>query len=155
MFSGNLNQLSLISSLSPKLIEIISRVKNRLESNVHNGTYPLDGNNVFFFVVNDRTEHLEKRRSEIHQQYIDVQIVLEGEEMFGYSLHPFNEIEDDLLTEKDVAFSEAVVDEKYITLTKNDFVIFYPGQPHRPLIAVKQPGPVRKAVIKIDKSLIN
>ena len=155
LFAGNLNEMSLISSLPPKIIEIISSVKKMLESNEHNGTYSLDGDNVFFFVVDDKTEHLDKRRSEIHRQYLDVQIVLEGEEMFGYSLHPFNEIEEDLLFEKDVAFSEAIVDEKYITLTENDFVIFYPGQPHRPLIAVKQPGPVRKAVIKIDKSLIN
>jgi len=154
VLTGNLTQLTFVSYLAPKLKEIILTVKQQLESGIENGKYPIEGDEAFFFVVDDHTQPLRERRAEIHDQYLDVQILLEGEEMFGYSLHPFTSIQDDQLADKDVAFSRAVVEEKHVTLGPGDFVIFYPGQPHRPLIAVTRPMPVRKAVIKVHKNLL-
>ncbi len=151
---GNLNQLTFTSYLAPTLQQIIVTVKAQLENGIENGKYPIEEDKVFFFVVDDHTQPLRERRAEIHDQYLDVQILLEGEEMFGYSLHPFSSIQDDQLADKDVAFSRAVVDEKHVTLVPGDFIIFYPGQPHRPLIAVTRPMPVKKAVIKVHKNLL-
>lgn len=155
MFKGNLTQLHSVTGLPDKIMECISRVKTILEHNPEEGTYPLLEDKAFFCIVNDHTELLEKRRSECHQKYIDVQIVLKGEETFGYSEHPFLSLDEDLFEQKDVAFSEDIIDEQFVTLHSGDFIIFTAEQPHRPLIAVNEPAPVKKVVIKIDRTLVN
>jgi biofilm protein TabA len=155
LFKGNLNQLHSVSGLPEKILECINSVKNILDHNAEVGTYPLLEDKAFFFIVNDHTELLEKRRSECHQKYIDVQIVLEGEETFGYSEQPFLSLDEDLLEQKDIAFSEDIINEQFVTLQSGDFIVFTAEQPHRPLIAVNVPAPVKKVVIKIDRMLVN
>ncbi|MFT5708703.1 MAG: biofilm protein TabA, partial [Oceanospirillaceae bacterium] len=130
MFKGNLNQLYLVSGLPEKIMECIISVKNSLEHNVDVGTYPLLEDKAFFFIVDDHTELLEKRRSECHQKYIDVQIVLEGEETFGYSEYPFLSLDENLFEEKDIAFSEDIINEQFVTLQSGDFIVFTAEQPH-------------------------
>lgn len=136
-------------------MECIISVKNSLEHNVDVGTYPILEDKAFFFIVDDYTELLEKRRSECHQKYIDVQIVLEGEETFGYSEQPFLSLDEDFFEQKDIAFSEDIINEQFVTLQPGDFIVFTAEQPHRPLIAVNTPAPVKKVVIKIDRTLVN
>ncbi len=155
MYIGNLTQLDFTSSLSTTLRDIILDVKERIRLPLSNGKYFVTGDDVFFIVVDDNTQPLELRRSEIHRNYLDVQIVLEGEEVFGYSLQKFESIEEDLLDDKDVAFSERVINEQFVKVTSNEFVIFYPGQPHRPLIAADSgPTSVRKVIVKIHKDFL-
>nr|WP_086937867.1 YhcH/YjgK/YiaL family protein [Thaumasiovibrio occultus] len=155
MYIGNLEQLDFISYLSPELQKIIAIVKDKLSMPLEAGKHELYGDNAFFILADDHTQLLEERRSEAHRDYLDVQIVLEGEETFGYSLSKFAAIEDDQLDERDLSFSSQVIDERFITLTPGEFIIFYPGQPHRPLVATdKGPAPVRKAIIKVNKRFL-
>ncbi|WP_162062502.1 YhcH/YjgK/YiaL family protein [Vibrio taketomensis] len=150
MFKGNLSELDSYQQQIPsKLLRIIEQVKQRIDDSVENGRYPLEGDEVFFFVVDDNTQLLSDRRSECHRKYLDVQILLTGEERYGYSLQPFSSLAEDLLDSKDIAFSEDVVDEQFTDLNEYDFIIFKVTQPHRPLVAVNQPMPVRKAIIKV------
>ncbi|GAB2638851.1 YhcH/YjgK/YiaL family protein [Vibrio panuliri] len=149
MFQGNLSELDSYQHLPNKLLSVIQQVKQRINENVENGRYPLEGEDVFFFVVDDNTQRLNERRSECHRKYVDVQILLAGEERFGYSLQPFQTIAEDLLEAKDIAFSEDIVNEQFTDLNPGDFIIFNVAQPHRPLVAINQPMPVRKAIIKV------
>ncbi|KII76710.1 YhcH/YjgK/YiaL family protein [Vibrio renipiscarius] len=150
MFKGNLSELDTYQNLPVKMFEVIEQVKQRLSASVENGRYQLDGDDVFFFVVDDNTKVITDCKSEIHRKYIDVQIILAGEERFGYSLQPFNSIAEDLLEARDVAFSEDLVNEQFADLKAHDFIVFNTQQPHRPLVAVNDPMPVRKAIIKIS-----
>ena len=105
--------------------------------------------------MNDKTELKENRRSEIHHKYLDVQLILEGIETFGYSEYPLLSIEDDDRAEKDIAFSNDVKDEEFVTLTAGEFIIFNPKQPHRPLVAVDdKPAAVKKLIIKVNSALL-
>ncbi|AXT72982.1 YhcH/YjgK/YiaL family protein [Vibrio sp. dhg] len=155
MYIGNLTQLDFTFSLSPKLREIILDVKERIRFPLPIGKYVITEDDVFFMVVDDSTQLLESRRSEIHRDYIDVQILLEGEEVFGYSTQQFEGVEEDLLDDKDVAFSEKVINEQFVKVSSNEFVVFYPGQPHRPLVAVDaKPASVKKVIVKIHKDFL-
>ncbi len=53
------------------------------------------------------------------------------------------------LADKDIAFLPTSVDEKTVVLNEGDFVVFYPGEVHKPLCAVGEPARVRKAVVKM------
>ncbi|MEH0665002.1 YhcH/YjgK/YiaL family protein [Vibrio scophthalmi] len=154
MFTASTAELSFARFLQPKLIELIERVMEQTAQPIENGRHDLEGDSAFFLVMDDNTQPLEQRKSECHQRYLDVQLLLEGEETFGYSLLPYTGLDEDYLADKDLAFSEQLQQEQFVTIKAGEFVVFYPGQPHRPLVAVNnQPAPVRKVVIKIEKSL--
>ncbi|MDE1513798.1 MULTISPECIES: YhcH/YjgK/YiaL family protein [Vibrio] len=153
MFIGQISQRQFCAALSPKLQTLISEVIQRVATPLATGKYELQGDTAFFLVMEDHTQPLAQRRSECHARYLDVQIVLQGRERFGYSLAPFNGLDDDQLASRDLAFSEQLAEERFVDLMAGDFIVFYPGQPHRPLIAVEGEGePVRKVVIKVDKA---
>ncbi|PSU35833.1 YhcH/YjgK/YiaL family protein [Photobacterium lutimaris] len=155
MYRGNLCSLDSYRHIPYKLVEIIQLVKRRIQTNDEEGTYPVIDDKVFFFVVEDETKCFAETRSEIHDKYIDIQIILKGIECFGYSEQPFYSIEKDFLEDRDVAFSQEVIDEKFVTLSQGDFIIFNTRQPHRPLIAKEKPERVKKVVIKVNKEYLN
>ncbi|MDD9156204.1 YhcH/YjgK/YiaL family protein [Aliivibrio sp. S4TY2] len=154
MFKGKWSDDIQGAALHPVIIEIIQKVKEQTIENTEVGNYPLPDESVYF-IVNDKTELKENRRSEIHHKYLDVQLILEGTETFGYSEYPLLSIEDDYLEEKDIAFSNDVQDEQFVTLEAGEFIIFNPKQPHRPLVAVdEQPAAVKKLIIKVNSALL-
>ncbi|MEF2484440.1 YhcH/YjgK/YiaL family protein [Vibrio mimicus] len=154
MFIGHMVQRQFCAALSPKLQQLIDEVLQRVATPLPTGKHELQGDSAFFLVMDDHTQPLTLRRSECHARYLDVQILLQGRERFGYSLAPFNGLDDDQLATRDLAFSEQLAEERFVDLAAGEFIVFYPGQPHRPLIAVEGEGePVRKVVIKVDKSL--
>nr|VVV05768.1 Toxin-antitoxin biofilm protein TabA [Aliivibrio wodanis] len=154
MFKGKWSDDIQGAALHPVIIEIIQKVKEQTIENTEVGNYPLPDESVYF-IVNDKTELKENRRSEIHHKYLDVQLMLEGTETFGYSEYPLLSIEDDYLEEKDIAFSNDVQDEQFVTLEAGEFIIFNPKQPHRPLVAVDdKPAAVKKLIIKVNSALL-
>ena len=154
MFKGKWSDDIQGAVLHPVIIEIIQKVKEQTIENTEIGNYPLPDESVYF-IVNDKTELKENRRSEIHHKYLDVQLILEGTETFGYSEYPLLSIEDDYLEEKDIAFSNDVQDEQFVTLEAGEFIIFNPKQPHRPLVAVNdKPAAVKKLIIKVNSALL-
>ncbi|MGR6832110.1 YhcH/YjgK/YiaL family protein [Aliivibrio wodanis] len=154
MFKGKWSDDIQGAALHPVIIEIIQKVKEQTIENTEVGNYPLPDESVYF-IVNDKTELKENRRSEIHHKYLDVQLILEGTETFGYSDYPLLSIADDYLEEKDIAFSNDVQDEQFVTLEAGEFIIFNPKQPHRPLVAVDdKPAAVKKLIIKVNSALL-
>ncbi|XDF79284.1 YhcH/YjgK/YiaL family protein [Aliivibrio fischeri] len=155
MFIGKWSEDIQGADLHPVIIEIIQYVKEQTEQNTSVGNYPLPHDESVYFIVDDKTELKENRRSEIHHKYLDVQLLLEGSETFGYSEYPLISIEDDYLEDKDIAFSNDVKDEQFVTLGKGEFIIFNPKQPHRPLVAVNDtPAAVKKLIIKVNSALL-
>lgn len=154
MFKGKWSDDIQGAALHPVIIEIIQKVKEQTIENTEVGNCPLPDESVYF-IVNDKTELKENRRSEIHHKYLDVQLILAGTETFGYSEYPLLSIEDDYLEEKDIAFSNDVQDEQFVTLSAGDFIVFNPKQPHRPLVAVDdKPAAVKKLIIKVNAALL-
>lgn len=98
------------------------------------------------------TEYVESRKTEIHRDYLDIQIVLEGEETFGYSIETPQALLDKPDYENDVLLFNEVSNESFISLKGGDFIIFYPGESHRPQCATREPMTVRKAVVKVHRS---
>ena len=67
-----------------------------------------------------------------------------------FSTLPPGEPQTDWLAEKDIAFLAEGQQEKTVILNEGDFVVFYPGEVHKPLCAVGAPALVRKAVVKMQ-----
>ncbi len=75
--------------------------------------------------------------------------MLAGREGMTFSTLPPGVPDTDWLADKDIAFLPEGAQEKTVVLEEGDFVIFWPGEVHKPLCAVGDPAPVRKAVVKM------
>ncbi|MCG8709890.1 YhcH/YjgK/YiaL family protein [Brenneria sp. 4F2] len=153
MITGNIHHLELVPYLPAKLREAIEYVKRSITADTPLGKHDIDGDNAFVLISNDSTEALEERRAEYHAKYLDIQIILSGVEGMTFSNLPAGEPDVDWLADKDIAFLPAGGQEKRIVMREGDFVVFFPGEVHKPLCAVGEPAPVRKAVVKIDAKL--
>ena len=147
MIVGNIHNLQ--SWLPEELRQAIEHVKANVSETTEKGRYDIDGNRLFYLVSEDMTEPFEQRRAEYHARYLDIQIVLKGQEGMTFSIRPAGAPETDWLADKDIAFLPAGADEKTLVLNEGDFVVFYPQEVHMPLCAVGAPAQVRKVVVKL------
>ncbi|MGI8470738.1 YhcH/YjgK/YiaL family protein [Pectobacterium brasiliense] len=154
MITGNVHHLELVPYLPAKLRDAIEYVKQNITADTPLGKHDIEGNSVFVLISNDSTDLLEKRRAEYHAKYLDIQIVLSGVEGMTFSNLPAGKPDTDWLADKDIAFLPAGEQEKQFVMQEGDFVVFFPGEVHKPLCAVGEPTHVRKAVVKIDASLV-
>lgn len=153
MIVGKLEQLSLLKGVAPQVVSILEPLVAELLAGSTSGKHPIDGDKLFFNVTEAQTEKLANRRSEVHQEYADIQVLLKGSERFGYSIEPLAKITDDQFATRDIAFGE-VASEKFVDIHEGEFIVFPAGCPHRPLVAIdEQPATVLKAVFKVHRSL--
>ncbi|MFM2478984.1 YhcH/YjgK/YiaL family protein [Celerinatantimonas sp. MCCC 1A17872] len=154
MLQGQLSEAALIEPIAPTLGKILKSLLVSLNAEAPVGRHEIEGDKLFYTVSEDTTQLLDERRSECHQNYLDIQVVLSGEESYGYSLEPMAKITEDLFGKCDLGFGEPR-SERFVTLHSGEFIVFAPNCPHRPLVAVDgKPAQVKKAVIKVHRSLL-
>jgi len=108
------------------------------------GRTEVDGENVFINVM-EADLSPDSTRLEYHKKYADLQIDLTGGEGWGYETAPGTEVEP---YQPDIGKKDSE-DAVFGALGEGRFVLFFPGELHRP--GVEMPGcdRVRKAVVKI------
>ena len=147
MIVRNIHHLQ--SWLPEELRQAIEYIKANVTEATEKGKHEIDGSRLFYLISEDMTEPFEKRRAEYHARYLDIQIVLKGQEGMTFSVLPAGKPDTDWLADKDIAFLAEWEQEKTLILNEGDFVVFYPQEVHKPLCAVGTPAPVRKAVVKL------
>ena len=98
------------------------------------GHIELDGKYVYININETKSKTKEEAKLESHRQYIDIQMPLIGNETFG--VRPTKECFSpigDFDIERDIVFYNDTPSE-YITLSKGEFVIFFPDDAHSPCI---------------------
>ncbi len=112
------------------------------------GKYKIDGDNVYFEVVEIETAESDKKLFEAHKNHIDIHITLEGEEWFGYA--PVKDMKEaqEYNAEKDTTFYKKG-DGVYLQAPKGQFILFMPEDAHKPGIYFHQQGRVKKIIIKV------
>lgn len=112
------------------------------------GNYDIMGDDIRGIVTNSPGRTMEEAisRFECHNEYIDIQLCIDGPEQIGWKPRQkcirqkgcYN-------ADKDVIFYDEVPD-MYFGLTGNQFVIFFPDDVHAPMIGEKD---IKKMVIKV------
>ncbi|WHP30837.1 YhcH/YjgK/YiaL family protein [Trabulsiella odontotermitis] len=148
MIVGNIHHLQ--PWLPAELRDAIEFVKANVTAATPPGKHDIDGSRLFYLLSEDMTEPLAARRAEFHARYLDIQILLKGQEGMTFSTLPNGTPETDWLADKDIAFLAEGAQEKTVILNEGDFVVFWPGEVHKPLCAVGAPAQVRKAVVKMQ-----
>ena len=108
------------------------------------GRTEVDGENVFINVM-EAELNPDSARLEYHKKYADLQIDLTGGEGWGYATAPGEEVG---TFTGDIGFQNSP-DAVTGSLGEGRFVLFFPGELHKPGVARPECTKVRKAVVKI------
>ena len=111
------------------------------------GRHVIDGDNVFAIVQEAPTKDYDKTAFESHLNYIDLQYVIKGEEMMGRTPVDSVKVDKPYNEKADIAYYKG--DGKIFTVEENSFLLFFPGEAHRPNITPGGNKVVKKIVIKI------
>ncbi|MFA6626972.1 MAG: YhcH/YjgK/YiaL family protein [Bacilli bacterium] len=143
--------------IPPSLYSKIRKGLTEINKDTPNGLYPVD-ENVFIKVMDYDLMSREECKIEAHNEYVDVQSVLIGEEGVGiFDRETLSEIVP-YSAEKDVVFfSKTGSQRKHeITVHENEFVLLFPNEAHSPKqLMSNNIKHVKKFVIKIKVSLIS
>ncbi len=127
----------------PKAIEFLLRPDlNELPAE----EYKIDKDRVYAMVAKDSGRKKEDSLLEIHEKYIDIQLVLAGTDEMGWKSitsckHPAGEYD----TKADIQFFTDDPD-AWIPVEPGFFVIFFPEDAHMPMISA---GQLHKVVVKV------
>ncbi|MGL4367290.1 MAG: YhcH/YjgK/YiaL family protein [Brevinemataceae bacterium] len=114
------------------------------------GTFQADPN--FFYIIQEYCTNAPPSapRWESHQKYIDIQLILEGEEAIDTLDIKYLNIAETYNPDKDVIFYEETTGASRIVLRKGDFAVFFPEDGHKPaLIGPSGNSNVKKCLFKI------
>jgi YhcH/YjgK/YiaL family protein len=134
-------------SLHPRFQAAFAFLKNTDLHALPEGRLEIDGTNLFALTQNYQTKPVADGKLEAHRKYIDIQVVVSGEEYIGYApltgqapVDPFN-------PEKDMGLYHG--DANLIKISSGMFAIFYPHDAHLPCRQVQGPCAVKKIVVKV------
>ncbi|MBP2169821.1 YhcH/YjgK/YiaL family protein [Erwinia toletana] len=154
MIAGNLNALTL-ATLPASLWSLLSQPQYSLAAlQAHDdGKIQPPGADWFCHIGAAQTAPAATRHTEFHRHYLDIQVLLAGEEIINFSCldarqQQAEERKPDLFILASPQLTQA------IHLRAGDFVTFYPGEAHQALCAAGKPAQVRKAVFKIPLAML-
>lgn len=114
------------------------------------GKYTVDGTNVTVSVTQDSSKNFDKTNWESHRKYVDLQLIVSGEEKMGIYPVASSTVIKEYDEKKDVANYEAKG--KFYVGGPGTFFLFFPTDAHRPNITPGGNKPVKKIVIKIKSA---
>lgn len=127
--------------------KVFSYLKKTDLQTLATGRHTIDGTNIFALVSEAPTKDYEKTAFESHEKYIDLQLVINGEEAMSKVPvttvtvnKPYNEA-------ADIAFYTG--DGKTFLVPAGHFTLFFPTEAHRPNITPGGNKVVKKIVVKI------
>ena len=146
MIVSNLKNSSRIEVLHPQFKKIFDYVKSNDLLNAPLGRIEIDGDNLFINNVELTGVAKGDQMLEMHQEYIDIHILLQGRETIGWkALEDIDVISTPYAKDGDCAFSTDKPT-SYVTMTVGEFTIAYPEDTHAPAIGR---GKIRKLIAKI------
>ena len=145
MIYGKLERLDRCRGMSRALDTAIDFLRTQDFSALPMGKTVIDGDSVF--VNRFDYETLETSITEAHLRYIDIHVVLEGEEKIGVAdLSTLRETE--RREDEDFIGCEGEF-ESVCTMRPGDFLITFPEDAHCPKLQFRGPSAVKKIVVKV------
>ena len=136
-----------------KILELLKKINfNELE----NKKYEIVKDEIFLVINEYQTKKPEEKKAEQHKIYIDIQYIISGKENIGMGYeNEENEILDNYDLNKDRISFKKVKNETLFPLKEDSYIIIFPNEIHRPELHLEGEQKVKKAVIKINKNMLN
>jgi YhcH/YjgK/YiaL family protein len=118
---------------------------------IPDGKYEIDRSNIFYIVQRYDTKPFAEGKLETHKKYIDIQFIVTGEEILGYT--PFDTDNLQIIkpydASKDICFYQKPEELSAVKLSQNMFCLLYPQAAHMPGKYFAASSNVLKVVVKI------
>lgn len=146
MIVSNLQNSERIESLHPLFKQLFDYVKTHDLLHTECGRIELAGDDLFINNVNPTCVSASDQVLEVHRDYIDVHILLEGKERIGWkALEDVTDLKQAYQKEGDCAlYSDTPT--SFVDLLPGQFLIIFPEDPHAPVIGK---GKIRKLIGKV------
>jgi YhcH/YjgK/YiaL family protein len=146
MILASISQSDRYAVLHPLFPRAFDYIRNTDLFALAPGRYHLAGDDLIAIVEQVSGKTREMARLEAHRRYIDIQLVLDGNEEMGWKpladcLNPVS----DFNAEKDIQFFHDAP-ASWVATPPDHFCIFFPEDAHAPLVAA---GQVRKVIFKV------
>ncbi len=139
-----------IAEISPLFAKAFREMERMLKENAPDGSYTVEGDELFINVMTYETKPREQGLFESHRVYADIQMMIEGEEEIGFSTLSEGALE--IREPYKYDFELYRMTDAYTgeSLCKGKLCVILPEEPHAPGIAPDGcPKRVRKMVAKI------
>ena len=153
MVTGEIQSLDSVG-LHPVLAEALALALTARPQEKAPGRYELRGDDIFMNVMVFSTQPAESKKAELHVQYVDIQLLLSGEERILFGVAGTARQCEELHADEDYQLCSTIEDEQAVTLRSGMFAVFMPGEPHKPGCTVALSRDIKKTVIKVRASLL-
>lgn len=147
MIFGNLKYADKYDFLTEKIKACFTYAKEHDLTTYEKGSYKINGDEFFVNIENYATVKREERFWEAHKAYLDIHILVKGEETIDINfienmkLGEYKEADDFLPMEGDMQAS--------VTLKPGDFLICYPEDAHRTGVIATKVSDLKKGIFKV------
>ncbi len=150
MIVGHKSQATRYMGLDANLDAALQFIQNTDLNAMDDGTYDILGENAWVRIFELTTKPLDQGKMEYHKEFLDIQMILQGEEIIRCGYAKDIESSRPSSPEKDLYFCHCPGQD--ITLHHGDFVILFPDDIHAPGCSHTPPTTVRKALFKVRLS---
>lgn len=143
---GKINKTELAEKLHPALKTLFDFIKQTDFDNLEYGKIQVEGDNIFVMNLNIPGKSKEEQPLEMHRDYIDVHVLINGQESIGWK--PLSEIS--TFTQEYEKDSDCALSTEnprfYVDLIPGEYCIVFPDDAHAPAISS---GQIRKLIGKV------
>lgn len=145
MVLDTLKNMDLYEGLGENFKQVAEYVKKTDLRTLEAGKHDLE-NGVYFMVQEYTTKDIAAGKYEAHRKYIDIQIILEGEEIMGYA--PIETLAAETDYDESGDYQLFTGEGSLLNVVKDNFAIFFPEDGHMPGVGTS-PCEVKKIVVKV------
>lgn len=147
MVFGHIGNLGEYQFLTEEIKKCFMYAKTHNLAEYNKGSYEIEGKQLFVNIVEYTTTTPEERFWEAHKQYLDLHLLLQGEEQIDLNFIQ-NMVQKEYVGAEDFLSLDGEKNSSVI-LREGDFLICYPADGHRTAVEVDGPKPVKKAIFKV------
>ncbi|HEY5993893.1 MAG TPA: YhcH/YjgK/YiaL family protein [Gallionellaceae bacterium] len=149
MIFSALSQSARYAALHPLFQRAFDYIRDTDLYHMAPGRYPILGDDLIVIVEQVAAKTREQARLEAHRKYIDIQLVLEGDEAMGWKpLADCHNPVGEHSMEKDIRFFHDAPS-SWVAVPPDHFCIFFPEDAHAPLLGS---GQIKKVIFKVAVS---
>ena len=150
MIFDNIKNCKTYYGAHPKFEKAFSFIEKAFSENLEVGKYEIDGKEIYAFIQEYESKLIENSLFEGHENYIDIQCIMEGREIMGNMEISNAVIRTEYNPERDFAIYERNEFATYCVAGRGDFSVFFPQDIHSPGVSYKnEPSKIRKIVVKV------
>ena len=146
MIIDSLEKLSYYSVLNPLFEDVLAFIANNDLDQLSEGKHEIKGDDLFVNIAVAKGKTKEDAVLETHDEMIDIQIPLSGNETYGYTPRRYLP-EGEYNKAKDITKLPDTPADDYVTCRPGMFAIFFPQDGHAPCISEEEG--IRKAIFKV------